>query len=123
MRGLKGITTGIWLDITTIGLTVVCLGLFPLRAHAASVVAWGNNGWGQAEVPPGLTNVIAVAAGTKHSLALKADGTVVGWGDDEMGLKNPPPGLTNVIAIAAGASNSLALKADGSVVVWVSFCG
>jgi len=58
------------------------------RGHAqaeGSVVAWGANGWGSIDfgvtnVPAGLTNVIAVAAGAVHSLALKSDGSVVTWG-------------------------------------------
>ena len=45
-----------------------------------TVVAWGDNGEGQADVPAGLTDVIAIAAGTSHSVALKSDGTVVAWG-------------------------------------------
>src|SRR5688572_15379800 len=96
----------------------VCLMSLQLACQGATVVAWGGNHSGQTDVPPGLTNVIAIAAGRSHSLALKADGTIVGWGGDEMGLKNPPMGLSNVIAICAGASNTMALKADGSVRVW-----
>ena len=42
-----------------------------------TVVAWGDNGEGQADVPAGLTDVIAIAAGLSHSVALKSDGTVV----------------------------------------------
>ena len=34
-----------------------------------TVVAWGNNGVGQTNVPPGLSNVMAIAAGGFHSLA------------------------------------------------------
>jgi alpha-tubulin suppressor-like RCC1 family protein len=33
----------------------------------------------------GLTDVIAVAAGGKHSLALKSNGTVWAWGSDSSG--------------------------------------
>jgi phage gp45-like len=78
--------------------------------------------------PPGMTNVIAIAAGGFHSLALKADGTVVGWGagtfvaDPEdftnYGQALIPPSATNVVAIAAGGFHSLALRADGTVVGW-----
>ena len=35
------------------------------------MVAWGNNYYGQINIPSGLSNVVAVAAGGKHSLALK----------------------------------------------------
>jgi hypothetical protein len=68
--------------------------------------------------PAGLADVVAIAAGGRHALALKSDGTVVAWGDDLFGQASPPPGLSNVVAIAAGRSNSLALKSDGTVVGW-----
>jgi alpha-tubulin suppressor-like RCC1 family protein len=75
--------------------------------------------WGPA-VPPGLTNAVALAAGTRHALALRADGTVVGWGNDFLGGATPPAGLSNVVAISAGDDLSLALNADGTVVGWGS---
>ena len=34
---------------------------------------------------PGLTGVVAVAAGYYHSLAVKTDGTVWAWGDNDYG--------------------------------------
>jgi alpha-tubulin suppressor-like RCC1 family protein len=80
------------------------------------VEAWGDNRFGQTAVPLGLSNVMAIAAGTYHGLALRSDGTVVGWGQG-----NPPPrGLSNVTAIAAGGEYgpNLALLRDGSVVDW-----
>ena len=69
-------------------------------------------------MPAGLTNVVAIAAGAFHSLALRYDGTVMAWGDNSAGQTNVPPGLNNVVAVAAGGFNSLALKSDGSVVAW-----
>jgi alpha-tubulin suppressor-like RCC1 family protein len=83
-----------------------------------TVVAWGDNTWGQTEVPPGLTNVVAIAAGWYHGMALKADGTVVAWGYNWDGETDVPSGLTNVVAIAGGSFHSLAVTADGNVVVW-----
>jgi hypothetical protein len=44
------------------------------------VVAWGDNTFGQLNVPAGLNDAIAIAAGYGFSLALKRDGTVVAWG-------------------------------------------
>jgi alpha-tubulin suppressor-like RCC1 family protein len=74
-------------------------------------------------VPPGLSNVVAIAVGFSHSLALKDDGTVVAWGGNWEGQATVPPGLSNVVAIAAGANHSLALKADGTVVAWGNAVG
>ena len=79
---------------------------------------WEGSGWAAATVPPGLTNVTAIAAGTFHSLALKSDGTVIAWGINSYGQTNCPPGLTNVVSVAAGYSHSLALKADGTITTW-----
>ena len=74
------------------------------------MVAWGDNRYGQTNVPSGLTNVVAIASGGYHSLALKGDGTVVVWGWNALGQCNVPSGLTNVVAIAGGDSHSLALE-------------
>jgi hypothetical protein len=82
------------------------------------VVAWGDTSGGQTAVPAGLTNVIAVAAGQDHSLALRADGIVVAWGDDTFGEATVPADLPPVTAIAAGGNHSLALTVDGQVVGW-----
>jgi hypothetical protein len=72
-------------------------------------------------IPAGLTNVVAIAAGEGHSLALKADGTVVSWGaDSSYGLTNVPAGLTNVVAIAAGVWHSLALVGDAAPAITLS---
>jgi hypothetical protein len=63
-----------------------------------------------------LTNVVAIAAGYYHSVALLANGTVAAWGWDGFGQTDIPAGLANVTAIAAGEDNTLALKStpDGS---------
>jgi hypothetical protein len=68
----------------------------------------------------GLTNVSAVVAGAKHSLALKS-GTVVAWGWNDYGQTNVPFGLTNVIAVAGGGIQNLALKKDGTVTQWGTY--
>jgi alpha-tubulin suppressor-like RCC1 family protein len=99
-----------------------------------TVRAWGRNQAGQLGrgidpilvpfslvplVVPNLSNVIAVAAGSLHSLALQADGTVRAWGEYlEHYQPTPPPGLRGVTAIAAGEGHSLALLEDGTVRAW-----
>jgi len=110
-----------------------------------TVWAWGFNSTGQVGVGsrataarpvqepveiPGLHDVVAIAAGGSHSLAVKADGSVWAWGYSEYGqlgtgtntTDNFSParvaGLAGAIAVAAGEHFSLALKSDGSVWAW-----
>jgi serine/threonine protein kinase len=92
------------------------------------VVVWGT-GNGQhylSLVPAAMGQVVAVAGGGAHSLALTADGRVWAWGagtvrtrtNDDFGQSIVPPRLNKVVAIAAGADHSLALRQDGTVVGW-----
>jgi len=90
----------------------------------ATVVAWGPGAFGQTNVPPGLSNAVAVAGGAEQSLALRSDGTVVAWGSYDLNDgRGPrpmfvPEGLSNVVAIACGGWHNLALRSDGTVVAW-----
>jgi alpha-tubulin suppressor-like RCC1 family protein len=94
------------------GLTGSARGASP----AGRVVAWGgSNTPNLVQVPDGLSDVVAVAAGDAESLALKSDGTIVSWGGV---AGRAPTGLSNVTAIASGYNVSLALKMDGTVVAW-----
>jgi len=83
-----------------------------------TLTGWGSNEDGETTIPVGLNNVLAVAAGLNHSLALKSDGSVVAWGKDDDALNLVPEGLESVVSIAAGDNHSLALKSDGTVVAW-----
>jgi alpha-tubulin suppressor-like RCC1 family protein len=116
-----------------------------------TVWAWGENGYGQlgsgwrdrpgfasasccgSAVPArvlGLTNVVAVAAGTSNGYALRADGTVWAWGanfagqagngavSDYVSVPVQVTGLTNVTAIAAGGYTGYAVRSDGTVWAW-----
>lgn len=87
-----------------------------------------------------LTGVVAVAASSHHSLALKEDGTVWAWGLGDSGqlgngttiTRQTAPGqvlgsggsgyLTDVMAISVGGSHSVALKRDGTVWAWGGSC-
>ena len=84
----------------------------------AKVVVWGADYVKQAEVPPGLSNVVAIAGAYDHSLALKNNGTVVAWGDNTFTQTNVPAGLNNVLAVAGGQYSSMALKNGGTVMAW-----
>ena len=62
-----------------------------------------------------LSNVVAVAAGTRFSMALKTDGTVVAWGENGFHQTDVPAGLSNVVAIAAGENFGLAITTNRAV--------
>ena len=85
---------------------------------AQYVVAWGDDTYGQCDVPPGLTNIVAIAAGQYCSFAVRADGLVVAWGQNYLGLVSTPSGLINVTAVSAYGWHALALKRDGTVFGW-----
>ncbi|HEX7167567.1 MAG TPA: RHS repeat-associated core domain-containing protein, partial [Acidimicrobiales bacterium] len=73
--------------------------------------------------------VISVAAGADHTLALTENGTVWAWGrndDGQLGngssADSPVPvqvsGLTDVVAISAGSYHSLAVRSNGELYAW-----
>ena len=112
-----------------------------------TVWTWGRNNYGQLGVAGGdqstpvqvlgaggvgfLTGVVAIAAGQRHSLALKNDGTVWAWGSNgygQLGVSGgnsvtpvqvtAPSGMSGMVAIAAGNWHSVALSSDGTVWAW-----
>ncbi|MBK7641883.1 MAG: hypothetical protein IPJ19_02360 [Planctomycetes bacterium] len=87
------------------------------------VVAWGNNAFGQCDVPtlPTGLSYIGIAEGSYHSLALRSDGLVVAWGLGGAQLLVPqlPPGVS-YLQVAASDAHSLARCSDGSVLAWGS---
>ena len=120
---------------------------------ASRPFAWGHNNYGQLgdntssdrQVPVPVTvtgvlagkTVVAMSAGSLHSLALCLDGKVATWGVNSFGQLGdnstnsslvPVPVNTvsgvsalygkTVVAIAAGYNHSLALCSDGAVATW-----
>ncbi|MBL9144408.1 MAG: choice-of-anchor D domain-containing protein [Verrucomicrobiaceae bacterium] len=115
-----------------------------------TVVGWGANGFGQlgnnsltsSNIPVAVNTsgvltgktVIAVAAGSQHSLALCSDGTVAAWGLNDFGQlgnnsttnSSVPVAVTTggvllgkmVVAVTAGERFSLALCSDGTIAAW-----
>ena len=113
---------GTALPFTTTGISAIAAG----NAHTVAlkndgtVVAWGDNYYGQTTVPVGLSGVSAISAGSYHTVALKNDGTVWAWGRNDDGQTTVPIGLSDVSTIAAGSDHTVALKTDGTVVAWGS---
>ncbi len=112
---------------------LLALGWLSLAAPSlGEVVGWGANDGGQATgvlsflTSTGIVTLngktlgdaVALAAGPRHAIALKRDGSVASWGSNQYGQTTLPAGLSNVVAIAAGQLFSLALKRDGTVVAW-----
>jgi alpha-tubulin suppressor-like RCC1 family protein len=117
-----------------------------------TVWAWGSNEFGRlgANLPAGaepnlpvrmndvaggniegIDDVVKIAAGWYHGLALKKDGSVVAWGRNSVGelgdgttndtfIPVPVTGLADVVDIAAGYQRSMALTASGEVWFWGS---
>ncbi len=65
-----------------------------------------------------ITNLVALAAGYSHNLALRTNGTVFAWGDNSLGQTNVPATVTNIVAVAAAQDVSVALRADGTLFFW-----
>ena len=86
----------------------------------STVVAWGDGIFGQTNVPPNLTNAVAVSGGYKVSLALRSDRSVIVWGSPQFKQTgtNVPANLTNAVAAVSGEWHCLALGADGTLVPW-----
>lgn len=125
------------------GVTAISAGgshSFALKTDG-TVWAWGEAQYGQlgtgitasdSWIPvqvSGLSTVTAIAAGSEHSLALKADGTAwaFGWnlfgqlGNGTTSDSSTPvqvSGLNGATGIAAGGHHSVALKGDGHVWAW-----
>ena len=94
--------------------TLHITGGVPLGQIAGEVLGWGTNIDGQITVPAG--EFTAVAAGGRHSLAIRSDGTLAGWGRNIDGEINVPSGT--FIAVSAGGAHSVAIRSDGTLAGW-----
>ena len=68
-----------------------------------------------------LSEVISLAPGANHVLALKANGSVWTWGGSGSAVQvniNETDALQNIISIAASGNYNMALSSDGKVYTW-----
>ncbi|MCS6809919.1 MAG: Ig-like domain-containing protein [Tepidimonas sp.] len=130
--------------------TFIAAGALHSLARKANgrLYVWGSNEFGQLGIdtpqsnsagrpvmrtptalePSTSTSWLTVAAGERHTLAIRSDGTLFSWGDNlfgqlgtEGGLRQFPAAVgvgTDWIAVSAGSRHSLALKKDGSLWAW-----
>jgi alpha-tubulin suppressor-like RCC1 family protein len=137
---IAGQTTGVWAVAAGASSYHTCALLAP-----GTVSCWGANdynqlgsatpgsGFAMSAVPlqvAGLTNIVGIAVGAKHSCALLGDGTVRCWGDNAYGKLGSTTtaatslvpltvsGLSTVVSVAAGTDFTCALLQDGTVRCW-----
>lgn len=79
-----------------------------------SVVCWGSNDNGQAEIPSGSYTQISTI--DELTCALKRDKSIVCRGAGDKGQAAPPSG--SFIQVAAGNDASYAIRQDGSIACW-----
>jgi hypothetical protein len=84
----------------------------------SGVVSWGDDSGGQTNVPPNLNDIVAVAGGDFHTLALRHDGSLAAWGYNSDGQSVVPTNALRFVSVAAGANHNLALLENGNVVAW-----
>ena len=115
-----------------------------LLQQDGSVLATGSNASGQLGngtnvdstrfvpvVAADVHDIVQIASGNAHALALRADGTVWAWGtndvgelgDGSMASSNVPvqvtaPGFADIVAVAAAYHSSYAIDTAGRLWVW-----
>jgi len=94
------------------------LALLSPCAFSQSIVSWGYDTFGEVTGAPTSHEFTQIAAGGRHTVALKQDGTLTSWGYDGFGQVSGTPTDDGYVQVAAGEDHSLALKADGSIVSW-----
>ena len=68
---------------------------------------------------PEVDDIVSIAGGLSHYVALRADGTVVSWGNDNHGQATPPANLGPISAVAGRANwLNIAVKRDGQLELW-----
>jgi hypothetical protein len=88
------------------------------NGNPTDAITYGN--WTTVPRPAAVNDVVAIATGYAHVLALKRDGKVLAWGANQEGQSNVPSTWSDVVSITAAGNMSYALKKSGEVVSWGS---
>ena len=103
--------------------------LSKVSANTVWFVAVGKDGtvWtsGRNQIlPDSLTDIIDVAAGSGHFIALRKNGTCVVWGkrygEDPIELHDPPVEMREIVMVATSQHHVAAVSRDGEVFFWKS---
>ncbi|MDP0500517.1 MAG: hypothetical protein Q7P63_10495, partial [Verrucomicrobiota bacterium JB022] len=81
-----------------------------------TIVTWGDNSHGEAEVPGNLPKIMQVAPARNHSVVLDESGAVHGWGDNSHGQLDFPSDRGEAVYISASGDLTLITYTDGTVV-------
>lgn len=81
-----------------------------------SLVAWGDNTFGQCDVPSRV-DFVYISAGAYHSVAIRSDGTISAWGDNSYN-QCAVPTEKGFIAVTADSYHNVALRSDGLIITW-----
>jgi alpha-tubulin suppressor-like RCC1 family protein len=121
---MKNISTGTRIALTRTGLVAAFLATAGVVAVEQSVQAeglvrcWGNNYWGQCNIPADLGPCLSVATGAYHTIALRIDGAVRCWGYNQYGECDTPADLGPCRSVAGAWGITLAIRSDGTVRCW-----
>ncbi len=80
---------------------------------------WGNNWFGQTDVPEPTTSYVAVSAGGYHTCAIEEGGAIRCWGANHYGQLNAPRAVGGFSAVSAGEAFTCAIRSeDDRLVCW-----
>lgn len=83
--------------------------------NPATIAAWGDNTYGQTNLPEGETNVVALASGGAYdTIFLRRDGTMGDFGGYEIVSPATYRALPLVAAVNCGGTYGLAIQNDGT---------
>ena len=88
----------------------------PISAEVGPLMAWGDDSYGETNVPAG-SSFVAVQAGYGITLALDTNGALAFAGDTRYGA-HLIPGGQGFRDIGVGYHHSLAITSDGSLIGW-----
>lgn len=78
-------------------------------SSAVGILHAGSNNNGQTTVPSGLSDVIQITAGNRHSCALRREGTIACWGE--------------LVARHLASNQVLSMSGTGSAIGLSEVCG
>ncbi len=83
-----------------------------------TVQCWGDDRWGEIDVPSNLGKITQLSLGGLHTCALTFAGAIRCWGNNDYGQINVPPDLGKATLVKSSDFYSCALLIDQSIRCW-----